>query len=287
MRHIITLSTIPPRFAEIGLALTSLLRQKSRPEAVELYIPQSYSRFPQWGGGLPAVPDGVRIIRTEADFGPATKILPAARAYRGQDVELLFCDDDHVYLPDWAQRILAVRKEHPKAAVCAAMTTVERMGVAWRASGPLPRAVIAPEPAHQLGFQCRMLARAFKPRTALSRRLFPFHNLVRRSGYTDILEGYAGAALRPEFLDACAYDIPPVIWAVDDVWVSGHLTRNGIAIWADKRLNRNQLVTAVGSTTPLWRAVIEGAGRDQANRACVDYMRQTYGIWGGEAVQST
>lgn len=287
MRHIITLSSIPPRFGDIGLALASLLTQKSRPEAVELYIPQSYRRFPQWGGGLPAVPDGVRIIRTDADLGPATKILPAAKAYRGQDVELLFCDDDHVYLPDWADRFLAARKEHPEAAICAAMTNVESMGRAWRAKGPLPRAVRATNKDHQFGLLCRRLVRPFLPRSSVSRRLYPFHHLIKRSGYADILEGYAGAALRPEFLDDLAYVIPPVIWAVDDVWVSGHLARRGIPIWADTRLNRNRLVTAIGQTTPLLRAVIEGAGREQANLACIDYMRDTYGIWGGEAVQST
>lgn len=287
MRHVISLSTIPPRFGDVGLVLSSLLAQRSRPEAVELYIPRSYRRFPQWGGGLPNVPDGVRIVRTDADFGPGTKILPAAKAYRGQEIELLFCDDDHVYLPDWAERILAVRKEYPKALVCAAMTNVNRMGYSWLASGPQPRAVLAPEPAQQFLFQCRKLVRDLFARSEESRRLYPFHKLINQSGYADIFEGYAGAALRPEFLDDLAYDIPPVIWAVDDVWVSGHLARRGIPIWADTRLNRNRLVTAVGKTTPLWRAVIEGSGRDEANRACIDYMRRTYGIWGGEAVQST
>ena len=38
MRHVITLSTIPPRFAGIGPALRSLVAQRSRPEAVELTI---------------------------------------------------------------------------------------------------------------------------------------------------------------------------------------------------------------------------------------------------------
>ena len=102
VRHIITLSTIPPRFAGIGGTLRSLVRQSSRPEAIELYVPAAYRRFPEWGGALPEVPPGVRIIRTPQDFGPATKILPAARAYRGQEVELLYADDDQCYQPGWA-----------------------------------------------------------------------------------------------------------------------------------------------------------------------------------------
>ena len=90
MRYVISLSTIPPRFASVGPCLNALLRQTARPEAVELYIPHSYRRFPQWGGGLPEVPAGVTIVRVDEDLGPATKILPAARAWRGQDVELFF-----------------------------------------------------------------------------------------------------------------------------------------------------------------------------------------------------
>ena len=39
--------------------------------------------FVQPGGGLPEVPEGVRIVRVEEDLGPATKVLPAAQAWRG------------------------------------------------------------------------------------------------------------------------------------------------------------------------------------------------------------
>ncbi len=90
MRHIISLTAIPPRFADLGLTLHSLLRQKSRPEAVELWIPHSYRRFPQWGGGLPDVPEGVTLRRVDVDYGPATKVLPALRERRGQAVEILY-----------------------------------------------------------------------------------------------------------------------------------------------------------------------------------------------------
>ena len=99
-----------------------MLQQTLRPEAVELYIPMAYRRFPDWGGALPLVPEGVRIIRSTQDFGPATKILPAARAYRGDKVELIYADDDQFYAPDWAAGFLAARKLHPHAALCAAAT---------------------------------------------------------------------------------------------------------------------------------------------------------------------
>ncbi|MBL9050227.1 MAG: glycosyltransferase family 2 protein [Tabrizicola sp.] len=287
MRHIISLSTIPPRFAKIAPALKSLLAQTSRPEAIELYIPRTYRRFPQWGGALPEVPEGVRIVRVDEDLGPATKILPAALAYRGQDVELLYVDDDIVFEKDWAQASLDLRKAHPEAAVCAAGVTMQRVGRNWVATAPLPRAVLAPLGYMQLGFHIRgLLSKAFARKKDTGVLSTPFRK-IDRSGYVDIAEGYGGVALRPDFLDDAAFAIPPVLWTVDDVWLSGHLARRGIPIWADKTLNKARAVLEVSRTQSLFRAVIDGADRDTANQACIDYMRATYGIWGGEATQRT
>lgn len=287
MRHVITLSAIPPRFGTLGPTLRSLMAQRSRPEAVEVYIPNAYRRFPDWGGGLPAVPEGVSIVRTDEDFGPATKILPAARAYRGQEVELLYVDDDHVYAPDWAAKSLALRKVYPGAVICAGATTVDKLGGGWKAMAPLSRAVLAPPYSMQVGFQLRLALSQVLGGKGTTDRLFPRFRKVESSGYADIAEGYAGVGIRPEFLDDEAYAIPTVLWAVDDVWLSGHYARRGISVWADKGLNLARAVLRSSRAAALNRAVIDGADRDAANRACIDYMRRTYGIWGGVATQST
>jgi hypothetical protein len=286
VRHIITLSTIPPRFAGIGPTLRSLVAQRSRPEAIELWIPHSYRRFPQWGGALPEVPEGVTLRRVEVDLGPATKVLPAIRERRGQAVEVLFGDDDRYFEPDWSARFLTVRKEHPDAALCATGTTVALVGGGWVAKQPLPRAVPAPPAHEQLGVLVRrLLGKALSgpngPKVA------PRADMIAQSGYLDIAEGFRGVMVRPEFLDDLVYEIPPVLWTVDDVWISGHLTRRGVPIWADRRLNRVSMIRAQSAAAPLYKATIEGADRAAANLACVQYMQQTYGIWGGVAVQST
>lgn len=291
MRHVISLTTIPPRFDQLGAALTSLLRQASRPEAVELYIPRSYRRFPDWGGGLPEVPEGVRIVRVEEDLGPATKILPAARAWRGQGVELLYVDDDHHYAPDWAARSLEVRREQPQAAVCAGATSLERLGRPWSDSRPAPLAVIAPPYREQAGFHLWVMGKSIADRLLPPGRdrlpLMPRFRKLDRSGHADIAEGYAGVALRPEFLDETAFDIPPVLWPVDDIWISGQLARRGVPIWADTRLNRARAILPLSRTMPLYAAVIDGRDRTGANQAGIDHMRRVYGIWGGVADQST
>lgn len=287
MRHVITLSTIPPRFDRIAPTLVSLLRQRSRPEAVELYIPRSYRRFPAWGGALPDVPEGVTIIRVDEDLGPATKVLPAARLWRGKNVELSYVDDDHVFAPGWAGQVLALRSRLPGAALCAIGNTLERLGGTADPAPRHPRAVHAPPADMQIGYQLRRLGAALTKANRRPNRLRqPFRHLLR-SGHADIAEGYGGVSIRPEFLDDLAHDIPPVLWAVDDVWLSGHLARRGVAIWADTALNLARKLVETSATQPLLTARIEGANRDQANLACIDHMRATYGVWGGMAAQST
>lgn len=285
VRHIITLSSIPPRFDKLGPALTSLLRQSARAEAVELYIPRSYRRFPQWGGALPEVPDGVTIVRVDEDLGPATKVLPAARAWRKQDVELIYVDDDRVFARDWVALCLARRKEHPGMAICGAGFGVERFG--YRNPEALqPQAIAAIDPRLQLAVALNRLRQSLalpglKPKTSGKCQRFA------RSGHVDIAEGYGGVMVQPGFFDAAAYEIPPILWTVDDVWLSGMMMRRGIPIWADASLCDVREVIDTSLHHPLFKAVIDGAGRHEANRACVDYMRRTFRIWGGAADQST
>jgi hypothetical protein len=281
MRHVICLSTIPPRFAAIGPTLQALVRQKSRPEAVELYIPRSYRRFPQWGGALPEVPEGVRIVRIDEDLGPATKILPALRAYRGEDIELLYVDDDIYFAPDWSKRVLKLRRKLPNTALCATSLTVAMLGRPWRATAPLPRAVPAAGADQQFAFHFRRLLSAIRRKDPAAPRLRTWYRKIKRSGYTDIVEGFAGVSLRPDYLDDAVFDLPPVLWAVDDIWISGHLTRRGVPIWADRSLECSQVFAGLYEHHALFKSVIDGADREQANLACVDYMRETYGIWGG------
>lgn len=284
MRHVITLSTIPPRFGSIGPALTALVAQTSRPEAIEVYIPKAYRRFPQWGGGLPSVPDGVRIVRTDEDLGPATKILPAARAYRGQNVELLYVDDDRIFAKDWAKTSLALRRDHPGVAICGVGFRIRlRYGYQFP-DGPPPSAVTVLNPRSQPGFQLRQFLRWLLPGHRDGQVLRPYVRRIARSGFTDIAEGYGGVLVRPDFFDDHALRIPQLAWAVDDIWLSGMLTRRGIPIWADRALYKVHEIMGVSSHFPLYRAVIDGADRAQANRATIEYMRATYGIWGGKVV---
>ena len=105
MSLIVTLSSIPERFAKIGPVLESLAVQKHVDKTL-MYIPRQYRRFPDWDGSLPKVPANIEIRRCDHDYGPATKILPAAGDFKDQGVQLLFCDDDHIYPEGWAEKFL-------------------------------------------------------------------------------------------------------------------------------------------------------------------------------------
>lgn len=255
---IITLSTIPPRFGLIGPALQSLLAQDPAPQAVEVWIPARYRRFPDWDGSpLPDLPPGVTLRRCDTDHGPGTKILPALQAWRGQDVELLFCDDDHIYPPGWLAAFLAARHDHPDDCIAGSGDLLE--GVA-----PRRRPAMRPRSWQQVH------------RAAREGR--PGQTLVARSGYADRLAGWAGAMVRPDFFTGTVFDIPPVLWAVDDPWLSGDLERNGVAIWAPADIPRALRSEAAPVEALMW-SEIEDHDRLAADAACVAYYRQVAGIW--------
>ncbi len=281
MRHIISLTTIPPRFGMIGPTLASLLAQKERPEEIRLYLPRHYRRFASYDGSLPNVPDGVTIVQVDDDLGPATKVLYAARSLRGQAVEVLFCDDDHHYGPDWSARLLRARQAQPDAAVTASGRSVESLGLKAHMTGRQPQVVLAPPLREQVGFQIRRLWADRPRRNPPEVVLRPAYRIVTRAGYCDLAEGFCGVAIRPDFLDDAAFVIPPVFWSVDDVWLSGMLARRGVPIWAIAGRTSARLILKVNDVAPLYMSKFDGVGRTEANRTCAQYFQQTYGLWGG------
>ncbi len=201
------------------------------------------------------MPDGVEVHRIESDLGPATKVLPAVREFTGKDVDILFCDDDVAYDQNWTQRFAKLREMMPRA--CLVESGKDIKGIAARNPQRLPR-----------------LQR--KPRTLLRHILRK--SSYEASGYCDILMGVGGVMVRPDFFTEAAFDIPSVLWAVDDIWLSGQLEMNSIPIWlnaeAPRRRERQNKRIA-----PLAKTVNDDHQRDEANRAGIAYFQETYGIW--------
>lgn len=274
---VISLSTIPARFAYIEATLASLLKQSTPADRIILYIPHKYRRFPNWDGVLPTVPSGVEIRRVAEDLGPATKVLIAAREFRGQNCDILFCDDDRDYPPDMTTRFMQARDRYPGCAIAGFGRQADTMAASSNQRDHQPRAIRRWR-ITDVDFQLRYLWRQIRAGRNWARVAEPRRKIFKRSGYIDIFEGFGGVLVRPEYFDDVAYDIPPVLWSVDDVWLSGMIARSKVPIW----LLANQpepTETAADAYAPLALSVNDGADRQTANAMAVRYMQQHFGIW--------
>ena len=122
--------------------------------------------------------------------------------------------------------------------------------------------------------------KAYLAKRALTLALYrPTRRGYITPGYVDIFEGLAGVLIRPDWFDDAAFDIPPVLWTVDDVWLSGSLMRRGFRIRTTDEPHRASVLKGPHKTHPLFMYSTEGHGRHEANVRCIEYFQKTYGIW--------
>lgn len=276
--RIISLTTIPPRFAHIGPTLECLLNQTAHFDHILLYIPRTYRRFPDYDGSLPDVPEGVEIRQVDEDFGPASKVLHAVRDFQGQDCDILFCDDDRLYPPDWAQGLLNAQRDHPDAAIAPIGFEVNDWIIESSMERPhLPRAIERNERTDlKHWWETRLWQLGIFKKIGDEP---PHRRHIKSGGYRDFFQGYGGVLVRPEFFDDDVFNIPPIYWAVDDIWLSGMLTKAGTPIWVPENLRSGPDVSRAHDSAPLYMAVIDGADRAGADHACCTFFRKEYGIW--------
>jgi hypothetical protein len=219
----------------------------------------------------------VELRVVEEDLGPASKVLHAAREFSGTECRILFCDDDRIYRPGWATRLFDAQAERPGDCVAAMGRNLSEIIGTTPAARRFPRALIGrhyPDPRYRLQRLRQHLAEvSLQPKAPK-----PLRRPVARSGYADILLGYAGAVVRPHFFPAEAFRIAEEAWMVDDIWLSGQLTRNGVGIWVPKRPEL-PLKSGNDARAALRDAVFAGLGRDGCNRQAIRYFQQTYGVW--------
>ena len=228
--YAISLTSIPPRYHRLAPVLRSLLAQRPAPSRVILCLPQVPARFDP--APLPVVPAGVEILRPAHDEGPATKVLPVARALAGRIDRLIYCDDDWIMPQGWAAQLLDAGD--PDEAVAGAGFDVDRLK---------RQSHRAPDPM-----------------------------------FCDIAQGYAGVAIRPDWLADADCSPPPEAWAVDDIWLSAQLARHHIPIRL-RRAARAGMRLAYQGTHALQDAEIHGRQRHAANLACVALVTARHGLW--------
>lgn len=157
-------------------------------------LPRRYRRFP----GIHAASDlqGVDVLRPARDPGPAGKVTQAARLLAGQDVDLLYCDDDWLPAPDWAAGFVASARARPGTVICASGFDVHRLGLI-----PGPERPRGDGPG---------------------------------AGFVDIAQGFGGVLIRPDWLEDFTPEADA--WAVDDIALSAAFARKGRVIWKEAGL---------------------------------------------------
>lgn len=254
---IVSLTTIPPRMDKVTDTLNSLLQQTRTPDQIILNIPRTYRRSSYTYSSLPSVPAGVDIAVSDQDYGPATKLLPTLKHFKGQDVAIAFCDDDRIYPKSWLSNLLDNSVRHPDECITVSGGLITQIEDYYRfINRPNPQ-FLAP----------------------LYRRIYSFRK--RRpvpGGVVDILGGFGGVLVRPDYFDDAVFAIRDEFITLDDTWISGHLARKGIPIRV-----------AEGAEIPSARDVADvsslkdfktGAMNQNAiDVACIRYFRETYGIW--------
>lgn len=275
--RIITLTTIPTRFKYLNDTLESLIAQNGQIDEVRLYIPKKFKRFPEYDGQLPDVPKGVNICTPDADFGPASKVLHAVQELQGEDVQILFCDDDLLYAKTWSEHLFSEQEKRPDHCVAAIGAPLSYIEGKSNKDKRLPEADIGNR-FFDLPYKAARLKQLWQKKSSNKRVPKPNRRIVWKSGYADLIFGCGGVVIRPEFFDDRVYNIPDVIWAVDDIWLSGMLAVNNVPVWLPKGVYVPSRAEAT-DVSSLASSIIGGADRSSADAQCAEYFQENYGIW--------
>ncbi len=191
---IVSLTTLPHRVGGLATVLKSILLQSARVKRIHLYIPEKAARddaeydIPKYLRYSHAV----KIVRTPKDWGPSTKFIPAVLTELSNQM-IIAIDDDVVYPNTLVEHLTSFSSQVPDAALATRGWNVPKSHL-WAESGTL------------FGYQLSTLTSV------------------------DIITGAGGYLLKPRFFDLDQLtdykSAPAAAFFVDDIWVSGMLSRH-------------------------------------------------------------
>jgi hypothetical protein len=274
---ILSLSTIPPRFGMLGMSLNSLINQKRKADEIHVYIPKTYKRFPEHNFCIPDVPEGVSVKIIDHDYGPATKALPCAKAYRGTNTRIIYGDDDRFADTSWLDNMLKCSDERPEDVIVSSGMTLQNYGLMLKNQNFFPRAKRA-KVKYDFEYLARRLVQKFFETTTSKSRIKPARCNYSSSGYVDIALGVGGVSVRADFFDESFFEIPEILWPDDDIWLSGNYLRQGRGIWASNKI-RFPVDSGASNTSGLAFSIINGKDRNKTALDGILYMQELYDIW--------
>lgn len=189
----------------LSKVIDSLNNQLLKPTKIFVNIPMTYRRFPDADLTIPDLTryPNVVINRCVHDYGAATKFLPLLLLPEIEPHDkIIIVDDDHMYDPTLAVKLLELSDRYPNCATC--MFGVTNALYFKDRSWNTVMNTQNKEPSGFRGYD---------------------------EGYIDVFEGFAGVCLQKRFFTPDVFFFPiPDIYAHDDIWLSAHVLRNGFHI---------------------------------------------------------
>jgi hypothetical protein len=244
-RVIAALSTVPDRINNLMPTIRSLLKQTRPPDEIVLAIPEFSIRegrlyvVPKYISRLPRV----RILRCREDWGPATKFIGAIQdelAAGRENTLIMVVDDDRLYPRDALETYLYYSEQLPKAALCfrgAAMPST-------------------------FDWDDAKMIRASE---------------LREPRPVAVITGCGSYLIQPRFFDESLWDYsvaPQVAFDIDDIWISGWLSRRGVKRYVVPASAMMQSVLRQRWTVSLNKI----PGRQKLNNETIAFFRDAWDI---------
>src|SRR5947199_703152 len=245
-RVIASLSTLPDRIANLEPTIRSLLKQTRPPDEIVLAIPEFSVReqrpyvVPKYISQLPRV----RVLRCREDYGPATKFIAAIQdelAAGRENTLIMVVDDDRVYPLDALETYLHYSEQLPEAALCfrgAAMPST-------------------------LDWDDATMIRASE---------------LREPRPVAVITGCGSYLVQPRFFDESLWNYsgaPQVAFHIDDIWISGWLSRRGVKRYVVPASAMMRSVLRQRWTVSLNKI----PGRQKLNNEIIAFFRETWDVF--------
>jgi len=208
-KALISLSVLPTRFNGLKPTLNSLTDQSVLPAKIIINLPKAFDRdrseyvIPRYVMDHPLV----EINWIPKDLGPATKLLPTLELYKHDPDQLIIVlDDDQIYSKQMVENYIAYAKILPNAAMTLSGWTVPK--------------TFDHADKHQI---YGAIVRIYRRDTS-----------VNSPVQVDCLQGAASFAVKPKLFDERVFDFanaPKEAFYVDDIWLSGNLSRTKSAVY--------------------------------------------------------
>jgi hypothetical protein len=244
-RVIVSLSTVPDRINNLSPTIRSLLKQTRPPDEIVLAIPEFSVReqrpyvVPKYISRLPRV----RVLHCAEDWGPATKFIGAIQdelAAGRKNTLIMVVDDDRLYPRDALETYLYYSEQLPNAALCfrgAAMPST-------------------------LDWDDAKMIRASE---------------VREPRPVAVITGCGSYLIQPRFFDKSLWDYsvaPQIAFDIDDIWISGWLSRRGVKRYVVPASAMMQSVLRQRWTVSLNKI----PGRQKLNNETIAFFRDAWDI---------